>query len=264
MIYWIWLTQIEGIGPVSQQLLLGKFQVPENIYRATMEELTGCKGIGKDKAGRILKARSLEQAKRILEKTEQLNIKLLTRNDLHYPEKAKMITDMPALLYYRGTIIEDSMGVAIVGSRRCTDYGKRIVTEASAFLARNGISVISGMAKGIDAYAHTVCLKEGGYTIAFLGNGPDICYPSEHQNLMERILENGAVISEYPPNTPPDKSYFPRRNRLISAWSHKVLVIEAGLNSGSLITAEFAEKLGREVLECRTIYSAGKAWEAMY
>ncbi|MEQ8199576.1 MAG: DNA-processing protein DprA, partial [Clostridiaceae bacterium] len=135
----------------------------------------------------------------------------------------------------------------IVGARRCTEYGKRIATEAAEFLAERGIAVISGMAKGIDGYAHTACINSGGYTIAFLGCGIDIAYPEEHRKLMEKIKETGAVISEYPPGTKPNGKNFPERNRLIAAFSKELLVVEAGENSGALITADFAKKYKRTV-----------------
>ena len=248
MLYWIWLTQIGGIGPVCQRVLLKKFKQPELIYHARLEDILLCEGFGPEKAKKIVGARSLESAKKVLDDTSKLNIKLLTLYDSLYPEKVKIIPETPILLYYKGILIKDSMGVAIVGARRCSEYGKLVTTSAATFLAHQGVSVISGMAKGIDSYAHTVCLKEGGYTIAVLGNGPDICYPSEHKGLMERIIDNGAVISEYGPGISPKKEYFPKRNGLISAWAHKVLVVEAGLNSGSLITADFATKWKRELL----------------
>ncbi|MGH4049897.1 MAG: DNA-processing protein DprA [Clostridium sp.] len=180
-------------------------------------------------------------------KCEKLNIKVLTYGDSLYPTQVKDIKKSPVILYYRGNLIEESMGVAIVGSRRCTEYGKRLTVDAGKFLAQNNIPVISGMAKGIDGYAHTACLKVGGYTIAILGCGLDICYPKEHIELMQEIIERGAVVSEYPPGTSPDANHFPMRNRLISAWCKKLLVVEAGEKSGSLLTAAYAKEQNREV-----------------
>ena len=148
------------------------------------------------------------------------------------------------------------MGVAIIGSRRCSDYGKRLTVEVCEFLAQNHVPIISGMAKGIDGYAHTACLKAGGYTIAILGCGTDICYPIEHIDLMHKIIEKGAVISEYPPGIKAYASHFPNRNRLISAWCKKLLVVEAGDKSGSLLTASFAKDQNREVFAAPSnIYS---------
>ena len=199
MLYWIWLTQIKGVGPKRQRLLLGKFNTPENIYRASFKELLQCPGIGNSTAKSIIEERSLEKAKTILDSVNDLNIKLLSLDDSLYPPEAKAIEEMPILLYYKGNLVENSMGVAIVGSRRCSEYGKNVVHEAATYLAKENIAVISGMAKGIDGYAHTSSIKAEGYTIAVLGNGLDICYPPEHIELMEKIIENGVVISEYPP-----------------------------------------------------------------
>lgn len=146
--------------------------------------------------------------------------------------------------------------MAIIGSKRCTEYGKRLTVEAAEFLAQNNIPVISGMAKGIDGYAHTACLKAGGYTIAIFACGLDICYPKEHIDLMKRIIEKGAIISEYPPGTKPDVYHFLMRNKLISAWCKKLLVVEAGEKSGAILTAEFAKEYNRQVLAApNTIYS---------
>jgi DNA processing protein len=204
-------------------------------------------GIGPTLAQVIVQQRSLEQARTLLEEVLRQNIKLLTYHDPLYPAMARQPAQAPTLLYYKGKIKENSIGVAIVGSRRCTDYGKEMAVEAAYFLAQHGIPVISGMAKGIDGYAHTACLKAGGYTIAFLGNGLDICYPKEHDSLLAAIIENGAVISAYPPGTRPRPEHFPNRNELISSWSHKVFVVEAGEKGGALITAGFGKDQGKEI-----------------
>lgn len=247
MLYWIWLTGIKGLGPKRQRILLEKFASPEDIYNADLDEILECKGIG-DKTGReIIQERSLEKAKVILEDLERLNIKLLTLDDELYPTKAKEILEMPILLYYKGNLIPNSMGVGIVGARRCSDYGKAVADETATYLARENIVVVSGMAKGIDGYAHISSIKSDGYTVAVMGCGLDICYPPEHEELMEKIIEKGVVISEYPPGTRANPRNFPRRNLIISAWSHKILVIEAGMKSGSLITADYGLKHGREI-----------------
>lgn len=163
---------------------------------------------------------------------------------------------LPAVLYYRGNLRASTFSIGIVGSRRCTSYGKEVAAEAAAFLGQAGVTVVSGMAKGIDSYAHTSCLKAGGYTLAFVANGVDICYPPEHQMLMEKIIANGAVISSYPPATRPRQEYFPHRNKLLAAWVDKLLVVEAAERSGALITAEYAMKYNRKVLAVpNSIYS---------
>jgi DNA processing protein len=248
MIYWIWLSQLEGIGSYTQKLLLKYFYTPERIYHAELDELLECDGIGKERAQQIITLRSIEKAKRILEQCDKHNIALLTYEDHRYPEISKAISDMPILLYYKGQFIPNSTGSGIVGSRRCTDYGKEVAVNCATYLAKQHIPVISGMAKGIDSYAHTACLKADGYTVAVLGNGLDICYPSEHRYLMDQITEQGLLLSEYEPGKRPDRHHFPKRNRIIAAWSKKLLVVEAGIRSGALITADVAGQYGREVL----------------
>ncbi|MCJ7472516.1 MAG: DNA-processing protein DprA [Actinobacteria bacterium] len=256
LLYWIWLSQINGIGPVIAKVLLDIFKTPAKIYKATKDELININRIGNATADIILDSKSLATSEEILNKCKKANIRILTSKDSLYPIEVKDIMKAPIILYYRGNIIEDSMGVAIVGSRRCTEYGKILTVEAAEFLTQNNIPVISGMAKGIDGYAQTACLKAGGYTLAILGCGVDICYPKEHIELMTKIIEKGAVISEYPPGTRPNLNYFPMRNRLISAWCKKLLVVEAGEKSGSLLTAGFAKEQNRQVFAApNSIYS---------
>ena len=242
------MTGIEGLGPIRQRILLESFGNPQEIFNANLEELLECKGIGQKTGKAIIEQKCLERSKLIMEDVERLGIKLLTLEDKLYPDKAKDILEMPILLYYKGNLIENSMGVGIVGARRCSDYGKTVADEAASYLAHENIVVVSGMAKGIDGHAHISCLKSHGYTVAVMGCGLDICYPSEHMELMEKIIEKGVIISEYPPGTRPSPRNFPRRNLIISAWSHKILVIEAGEKSGSLITADYGIKHGREIL----------------
>ncbi len=180
---------------------------------------------------------------------QQHGIKLLSFVDPLYPPIVNNSPNQPAVIYYRGNLRspETQTSVGIVGSRRCTAYGKQIAAEAAAFLAQQDVTVVSGLAKGIDSYAHTACLKENGYTLAFLASGPDICYPPEHRSLMEEIVEKGAVLSPYPPGTRPRQEYFPLRNILLSAWVDQLLVVEAGERSGALITARYAMEQKRKV-----------------
>jgi DNA processing protein len=248
LLLWIWLSNIKGIGCITAKMLLNRFKEPERIYNATKDELREIAGLGTVRIECILNSRSLEHAKSILEKCKKLGISILAYDDNLYPKRARDTERAPIVLYYRGSIREENIGVGIVGSRRCTEYGKRVAVEAAEFLAQHKIPVISGMAKGIDSYAHTACLNKGGYTIAFLGCGVDICYPIEHRELMKKIIENGAVLSEYTPGTKPEPTHFPERNRLISAWSEKILIVEASINSGALITAKIAKAQGREIL----------------
>jgi DNA processing protein len=254
--YWIWLSTIKGIGPVTARKLLDYFTTPEKIYYAEKRKLLEVKDIGETTAERVINSKSLRCAEEILERCHRHDIKILTLEDQLYPTSVKSISNMPLLLYYRGQLIKNSVGVGIVGTRRCTEYGKRAAVDAAEFLAKHNIPVISGMAKGIDSYAHTSCLISGGYTIAILGNGLDICYPREHGELMKKLIDNGCVISEYPPGTKPIAEHFPERNKIIAAWSKKLLVVEAGEKSGALITSEYAKRFKRKVFAVpSSIYS---------
>lgn len=246
-LYWIWLNGIKGVGPAVAKKLIEKFISPENIYNAGKKEIQALAGVGDKLSENIIEARNLDNAKKLLYKCEKENINIVNYKEEKFPSIINNYSVMPVLLYYRGNLYNNISGVAIVGARRCSEYAKQVTVEASSFLAENKIPVISGMAKGIDGYAHTACLKGNGYTAAFLGCGVDICYPNEHIELMEKIIEKGVVISEYPPGITPKPEYFPKRNRLISACSQKVLVVEAGENSGALITANYAKKQNKEI-----------------
>lgn len=246
--YWIWLTQLSGIGPIKQKRLLYKFNNPKKIFSANINELKKCKGIGQKLANRIKNSNSLNKAKIIFEKCKKNNIKLLNYNNYLYPERVKKIKDTPVLLYYMGNLFPQKYTIAIIGARRCSNYGKKVTKRVASFLANKNIAVISGMAKGIDSYAHSVCINYGGYTLAVLGTGLDICYPAEHRELKKKIIAKGAILTEYPPGTQAIAHNFPKRNRLLSAWSHKVLIVEAGMKSGCLITDSYAKKQNRKLL----------------
>ncbi|HZK54283.1 MAG TPA: DNA-processing protein DprA [Desulfosporosinus sp.] len=255
-IYWLWLAALKGVGPVTLRYLVMRLGSPEAVYTATQAELEGTEGLRRQVVEAILESRSLDQAKRTEELMLRQEIKLLTFVDPLYPTSVNSFANQPAVLYYKGTLRPAQARVGIVGSRRCTTYGKQVAAEAATFLADQGITVVSGLAKGIDSYAHTACLKAGGYTLAFIANGPDICYPAEHRLLMDQIIENGAVLSPYPPGTRPRQEYFPLRNRLLSAWVEQLLVVEAGARSGALITANYALEQHRRVLAVpNSIYS---------
>lgn len=255
-IYWLWLTALKGVGPVTLRNLVTEFGSPQAVYTATQVELKATRGLRSQVVETILDSRSMDRAKQTEELMLRQEIKLLSFVDPIYPPDVNRFPNQPAVLYYRGNLRPSQTSVGIIGSRRCTAYGKQVAAEAAAFLAQQGITVVSGLAKGIDSYAHTACLKEGGYTLAFIANGPDICYPSEHRLLMDEILVNGAVLSPYPPGTPPRQEYFPLRNCLLSAWVDQLLVVEAGERSGALITASCAMKQKRKVFAVpNSIYS---------
>ncbi|HEY3344654.1 MAG TPA: DNA-processing protein DprA, partial [Anaerolineaceae bacterium] len=196
----------------------------------------------------VLRVRSGIDLERTWEQIHQKGIQVLIREDEGYPARLKQIDQAPPVLYVRGQLLsEDGWAVAIVGTRRVTVYGRQVTEEIATCLAANGVVVVSGLARGVDAIAHDAALNAGGRTYAVLGSGVDRIYPPENTRLAERITGQGALISDYAPGTPPDGVNFPPRNRIISGLSTAVVVIEAGETSGALITASFAGEQGRDV-----------------
>ncbi|HET9589328.1 MAG TPA: DNA-processing protein DprA [Anaerolineales bacterium] len=245
--YWIGFNLIKGIGAVRMQALIQHFGDLEVAWKASPGELAEA-GLGAKVIERILQARAEIDLEKLWARIEAQGITILTWEDDNYPGRLREIDQPPPVLYVRGEYLPDDLfAVAIVGTRRVTAYGRQITEELASFLAANGITVISGLARGVDAIAHQTTLKAGGRTIAVLGSGVDKIYPPEHRGLAERMTGRGAVISDYAPGTPPDASNFPPRNRIISGLSLAVVVVEAGETSGALITAEFAAEQGREV-----------------
>ncbi len=245
--YWIGFNLIKGIGAVRMQGLVAYFGDLESAWRADPAHLTEA-GLGTKVIERVIQAREKVDLDQLWEKIESQGIKILTWQDEAYPPRLKEIDQPPPVLYIRGEYLPDDLfAVAIVGTRRVTPYGRQVTEEIAAFLAANGMTVISGLARGVDAVAHSAALRAGGRTIGVLGSGVDKIYPPEHRALAEQMMERGGIISDYAPGTPPDASNFPPRNRIISGLSLAVVVVEAGETSGALITAEFAAEQGREV-----------------
>jgi DNA processing protein len=245
--YWIGFTLVKGIGAVRFQRLLERFGDAESAWRAAPADLAGA-GLSLKLIERLIAVREKADLTRIWDQIQKKGIQVLTWLEETYPERLKEIEQPPPVLYLRGELIaEDSWAVAIVGTRRVTPYGRQVTEEVASFLAVNGITVVSGLARGVDAIAHSAALKAGGRTLAVLGSGVDRIYPPENRAMAEKIFEHGAVLSDYAPGTPPESSNFPPRNRIISGLSMAVVVIEAGETSGALITAEFAAEQGREI-----------------
>jgi DNA processing protein len=245
--YWIGFNLIKGIGAVRMQALLRHFGDLEAAWKAAPIELARA-GLSGKVIERILQARKNVDLEKLWAKIESQGIKILTWEDETYPQRLKEIDQPPPVLYIRGDYLPDDLfAVAIVGTRRVTPYGRQITEELAAYLATNGITVISGLARGVDAIAHQTAVKAGGRTIGVLGSGVDKIYPPEHRGLAEKMMAQGAIVSDYAPGTPPDAANFPPRNRIVSGLSLAVVVIEAGETSGALITAEFAAEQGREV-----------------
>ena len=247
-VYWIWLSTLPYVGPVLQKRLLEAYGTPKSVYDAQIIESNKIKGMTKRALNSIKENRSLHLSEAILTKTTQKGIHLLTYENSSYPDHVKQCKTSPILYYYKGTLKSFDEAVAVVGSRRCTVYGKQVANELSSYLASMNIPVISGFAKGIDSYAHTACIQNGGYTISILAGGVDHCYPQEHLLLYEKILQSGGLfLSVYPPGTKPSPKYFIQRNSLISAWATKVVIVEASEKSGAIWTADFGKKQGKQV-----------------
>ncbi|NWF52454.1 MAG: DNA-protecting protein DprA [Nitrospirae bacterium] len=246
--YWVALSELEDIGPVLSKKLLSIFKTPERIFKAEMSDLLSVEGIGINRARNIKGFPNWKNVDKHLKVLEERDIKVVDIDSPSYPEMLKQIEDAPVVLYVKGEIKkEDRYAIAIIGSRKPTPYGISVAENISEELASMGFTIVSGMARGIDAISHKGALRAGGRTIAVLGSGIDIPYPAENKCMMDKIVTSGYIVSEFPPGTPPDKENFPRRNRIISGLSFGVLVIEATSDSGSLITAGYALEQGREV-----------------
>ena len=243
---WIWLTNLHGIGSIKITKLMQEFDSIEDVWNASPNDFKYVEGLSANDIA-VLGNKNTSEAKNIILNMKKLGINALTIDDPHYPNRLKDIYDPPRVLYIRGELPEEGFDIAVVGSRQASTYGRMMAEKLSFQLAEQGVMIVSGMAKGIDTFAHKGALKAGQRTIAVLGCGVDITYPKENEELMRYIIKNGAVISEYAPGTQPHPGYFPARNRIISGMSLGTIVIEAGEKSGSLITADFALEQGREV-----------------
>lgn len=247
--YWVGFNYVKGIGSVRLNRLLQAFGGDlKAAWEAPYEKLIAVR-LHPRLVENVLRVRSQIDLERIWENIERKGIQVITWEEEAYPSLLRQIDQPPSVLYIKGEYLpEDELAVAVVGTRRVSAYGKQVAEELAAFLARNQVTVVSGLARGTDAVAHQSALREGGRTLAVLGCGVDLIYPPEHVKLAEEITANGALISDYPPGTPPESNNFPPRNRIISGLSLATIVIEAGETSGALITASFAADQGREVL----------------
>lgn len=242
------LKQIRGIGDKIAQKIIKNFEVPEQIFSSGKDELSKIGGIGENICQEIIKFRNWEEIEKQIEKCRKSGFKIISILDDCYPENLINIYNPPTVIYCRGEILNrDKNSVAVVGSRLGNSYGKLITNKIVEGLVDHGITIVSGMARGIDTFAHQNAIKTGGRTIAVLGSGLSQVYPPENINLYKKISENGAIISEFPVGTKPEAANFPKRNRIISGLSKGVLIIQASNKSGSLITADFALQQNREV-----------------
>jgi DNA processing protein len=248
LLYWLALNSLSDIGPVIAKRLLSNFGSPENIFNMSSGELKKVEGVGENRVKSIAGFNRWGSIQKEIDNAEKNRVKLITIHDSAYPEGLKHIHNAPLVLYVKGALTDaDKFAVAIVGSRTSTNYGIQIAESMSHKLTLSGLTVVSGMARGIDTASHKGAIKAGGRTVAVLGSGIDVPYPARNRGLMKEIESSGAVISEFPLGTLPNKENFPKRNRIISALSFGVIVIEATLDSGSLITVGYALEQGKEV-----------------
>ena len=244
---YIGFNLVKGIGAARMRALLDVFGDVETAWQASPADLRSA-GLSQRIVENLLQVRTDVDLTKTWERLERQGITVLTWDDPQYPRRLAEIEQPPPVLYLRGSIKdEDDWAVAIVGTRTPTAYGRQVAAEIAGTLAQSGVTVVSGLARGIDAAAHQASLEAGGRTLAILGSGVDMVYPPEHRTLAQKICSQGALLSDYAPGTPPDATNFPPRNRIISGLVRAVVVVEAGEKSGALITAAFAADQGREV-----------------
>lgn len=244
--FWVAVSRVPYIGPVRIQRLIQRFGSLEAAWAAPTDQLRAT--LEPRPLAELLHARAKLEPLREHERLAEQGIQAVFPGHPAYPRLLAEISGRPSILYVRGQLTDnDEAAVAIVGTRRATAYGRQTAERVAAELAAAGVTVVSGLARGVDAVAHRAALDAGGRTVAVLGSGPDVIYPPEHRGLAEGIIERGAVVSELAPGSKPDAQNFPARNRIISGMSLGVVVVEAPARSGALITASFAGDQGREV-----------------
>ena len=250
--YWLAWSQVNRVGPVLLLRLQNQFGTLANAWNASGADLQKVQGFGNQIVKAVIESRTQINPEQLLEEHSQKNPNFWTLADADYPRLLKEIPSPPPILYYRG-LVESKENLAIkptigiVGTRYPTEYGRLWTRKISTTLAKHGFTVVSGMAKGIDAEAHRSCLEAGGRTIAVVGTGVDIVYPWENRTLYEQIQKQGLVVSEYSAGTQPNASHFPQRNRIIAGLSRAILIMEAPSKSGALITAYQANEFCRDV-----------------
>ena len=245
--YWIWFSRINKIGAKAQNKLLEKYHNPERIWNLTKEELQEI--LDNKQVEIVLNQNNRENLEKYDEYMQKHKIKMITILDEKYPKKLRNIYDPPVVLYVKGNAsIIDNLSIAIIGSRICSNYGKEVAKQFAYNLSKHNINILSGLARGIDTYAHIGAIQAKEITIAVMGNGLDIIYPEENRKIYEEIIKNnGVIISEYIVGTKPEKLNFPARNRIISGLSDGILVVEANKKSGTFITVDFALEQGKNI-----------------
>jgi len=245
--FWIGFNLIKGIGAVRFRQIRSYFGDLSIAWQAPAEAFREA-GLPERALQNFFRIRQAIDLDELYDSILEEQITILTLMDEDYPRLLREIDQSPPVLYIKGALTPaDDFSVAMVGTRRVTAYGQQVARDASIYLAGHGLTIVSGLARGVDALAHQYALQAGGRTIAVLGSGVDVIYPPEHRKLAEAISENGALVSDYPMGTQPEGINFPPRNRIISGLALATIVVEAGERSGALITAEFAAEQGRDV-----------------
>lgn len=245
--YWLGFNRVRGIGPMRLRGLLEAFGSVRAAWEAPPEALQEI-GLDRRTLSSFLQARETLNLAQLEAAVLRAKVHVYTWDDPAYPAALRDLPDSPPVLFVKGTLEpDDDWAIAVVGTRKPTAYGREVAQHFASGLAQQGLTIVSGLARGVDAIAHRAALEAGGRTLAVLGCGVDRVYPPEHHKLAQDIMAQGALISDYPLGTPPDAANFPARNRLISGLSRGVVVVEAGSTSGALITADFAAQQGRDV-----------------
>lgn len=246
---WIWLTTLRGMTAAKITSLMDKFTSVEEIYSKYNEEDFKNIALIRQNDIKELINKDTNKAEKIINKIKVIGADIITFESSEYPKKLKALPNPPYVLYVRGQLpdFEDRVSIGVVGIRDYSDYGKAVTIKLSYELSKEGITIVSGMARGIDTFAAVAAMRAGGKTVAVLGSGIDVIYPPENVEVMKKISQNGAVISEYPPGTEPFRVNFPERNRIIAALSDGLLVTEAPKKSGALITAKYASEIGKTI-----------------
>lgn len=247
--YWIWFSRIEKLTCLQKKKLLEIFGTPKKLWESDRISLQKVGGIDENCINEIFNLKYKKDLEKYEEYINKNNIKLITIFDKEYPQNLKKIYDKPIILFAKGNIeLLQKGGIAIVGSRNCSNYGRITAQKIAYDLAKKDICIISGLAKGIDKYSHVGALKAEGDTIAVIGSGLDYIYPSENKNVYEEIIKNnGVIVTEYIIGTRPNKMNFPARNRIISGLSYGIVVVEAQEKSGALITVDFGLEQGKDI-----------------
>ena len=248
LLYWVWLASLDGVGVVTAQKLLSRFNTPENIYKANAREYREAVGASAAYLS-VLCNKDVSLAESIISKCKSVNCDIIPFRDTKYPTRLRNIYDPPIVLYVRGQLpcVDSFAPIAIVGTRNCTPYGSKTAEEFGYKLAASGFVVVTGLAKGIDSAAAIGAVRAGGQIIGVIGTGTNVIYPAENKRIFEEVIRHGALVSEYPPDTTGHRAHFPARNRIISGLSLGVIVMESPKKSGALITAARALEQNRDV-----------------